>query len=339
MNSSPDVREGADPFLRTDMPLFVLVRILLPDGRFIIRTTLICTALAVALAFLLPATYLATVVVSPVQNGQQQGGGGLGGQLASLAALGGINLASSNPGVQETIATLKSRAFTDKFIKENEMMPILFAKDWDAERKEWIVRPWKFWKKIPPTPWDAFDMFDKIRTADLDDKTGLVTVGVEWTDPVLAAKWANALVVETNKYLRADAVAKSDRNLNYLKDYAGQASQVEIQKAVSSLVEAELQKAMSANVNEEYSFAVIDRAAVPEKRSKPYRILIILVGFLAGFLLSALWKLMRFFWDRSGLQVAPVVMNVKNNEDIVQSPAENSLNALSENVNLSASSS
>jgi|GEM_PF-747173 len=335
MNSSSEIRDGADPFLRMDMPLFVLLRLILPDRRFIVRTTIICTALAVALAFLLPATYLGSTLVSPAVNGQQQGGS-LGG-LASLAALGGINLATSNPGVQEAIATIKSRAFTEKFVNENEMLPILFASDWDDVHKEWKVRLWKFWRKIPPTMWDAFEIFDKLRNADLDDKTGLVTVSVEWTNPVLAAKWANALVVQVNKYLRADAITKTNRNLNYLQGYSTQAGQVEIQKAISSLVESELQKAMSANVNEEFSFSVIDRAVVPEKRAKPYRILIILVGFLSGLLLSALWKLMCFFWNKSGLRVAPVSMEIKNDEEIEPNSRNDNFEALLEKSDLPGS--
>jgi len=289
--------------LRTDIPLFVLVRMLLPEKRFILSFTAICTIISLSVAFLLPAIYRSEVLVDAAQIGQQGGGqstlaslaGSLTGGLASSLGMG----MNSGPALQDAIATIKSRVFTDKFIKDNGLFPILFASIWDKDQQRWIEKSWKFWKKIPPSNRDAFEAFDKIRDAQIDDKTGLIVVSIEWTDPELASAWANALVKQVNQYMRADAVLKTKRNLKYLEDYLRQTTQVEIQRALSALMETELQKSMSANVNEEYSFVVIDPAVIPEKRAKPYRLLLTLVGFLFGFMISVLWKIIKVFWTRS----------------------------------------
>ena len=60
----------------------------------------------------------------------------LAAQFAGVAALTGLNL-GGNARTAEAVATLRSRAFTESFIREHNLMPILFADAWDAEAQGW----------------------------------------------------------------------------------------------------------------------------------------------------------------------------------------------------------
>jgi uncharacterized protein involved in exopolysaccharide biosynthesis len=240
---------------------------------------------AAVVSLLMPEKYEASVVLSPVDD---DGGGKLGGagallsQFGGLASLGGVSLGGGGTK-SVSIATLQSHALTEDFIRENDLLPILYADDWDAANKRWtITDPDKI-----PTPWKAErDFAKKVRSVNEDKKTGLVTLTIEWTDPELAAKWATELVQRTNRDLRAKAIAESQTNLAYLNEQLTKTSVVELQKSIYGLIETEIKKVMLANGSEEYAFKVVDPARVAEERTSPKRTLITAVGLFAGMMLG-----------------------------------------------------
>lgn len=243
-----------------------------------------------AVAFLLPEKYEASIVLSPVDDGP---GGKLGGagallsQFGGLAALGGINVGGSGKKA-EAIATLQSHGLTESFIRDNNLLPILYADKWDAERKAWKTQdPDKI-----PTVWKAEKKFaKKIRSIGEDKKTGLVTLTIEWTDAELAARWAKDLVERANRDLRAREITQSQTNLAYLNDQLTKTSVVELQKAIYSLIEAEIKKVMIANGSDEFAFRVVDPPRIAEERSSPKRGLIVAVALFIGFMLGVVLAL------------------------------------------------
>ena len=58
-------------------------------------------------------------------------------------------------------------------------------------------------------------------------------------------------------------------------------------------METQTKKIMLANVRDQYAFRIIDPAVIPEKKIKPNRGLIIMVGFVAGLAFSALIAFIR----------------------------------------------
>jgi len=243
-----------------------------------------------AVAFLLPEKYEASIVLSPVDDsagGKLGGAGSLLSQFGGLAALGGINVGGSGKKA-EAIATLQSHGLTENFIRDNNLLPILYADQWDAERKAWKTQdPDKV-----PTVWKAEKKFaKKIRSIGEDKKTGLVTLTIESTDAELAAQWAKDLVDRANRDLRAREIKQSQTNLAYLNDQLTKTSVVELQKAIYSLIEAEIKKVMIANGSDEFAFRVVDPPRIAEERSSPKRGLIVAVGLFLGFMLGVVLAL------------------------------------------------
>lgn len=253
--------------------------------------TLLFGTVGIIAAFVITPTYRAEIVVSPVEGSSSKSGlSALAGQLGGLASLAGVSL-SGGGDKSEAIATLRSRALTENYIRQQDLLPILFAKKWDASNKQFYRNAQG---KIP-TLWDGNKLFAKeIRTVAEDKKTGLVTLGIEWEDPAKAAQWANDLVKLANQTLRDRAITESNRNLTYLNEQLGKTSVVELRQAIFRLIETEVKNVMVANGSEEYAFKVIDPAVIPEERFGPQRKLIVLLGFSSGLILSTLYALVRY---------------------------------------------
>ncbi len=62
---------------------------------------------------------------------------------------------------------------------------------------------------------------------------------------------------------------------------------------IYQLIESQTRILMLADVREDYRFQVIDPSYVPEARVSPNRMMIIILGTLAGGLFAVLWVLMQ----------------------------------------------
>jgi len=176
---------------------------------------------------------------------------------------------------------LQSREFLWKFVQDNKLMPILFEAEWDSAQKKWKETD----PKKQPGQMDVFRLFDKdVLNVSTDRKSSLVKVAIDWTDPVLAASWADQLVAQLNQYLRLQAIARSENNLKYLKEELARTQIEEMRKTLFDLIGQEQKNAMLANAQREFAFRVLDPAVVPDKKIKPKRSIIVLIAAaLAGF--------------------------------------------------------
>lgn len=256
----------------------------------IIAVTVLATGAAAMAAFLLPKGYTAVAVVMPAQS--QQGAYGSLGALASryggLASIAGISLPSDS-SASEAIATLQSDGLTIAFIRDNNLLPILFSGNWDAVEGRWKASE-------PPTFLGAAGVFrQQVRSVSQDSKSGMIYVGATWKDPEVAATWANDLVEAANSHLRQRAISQAERNIEYLKAEILKTNVVELRSAMYSLMESEIQKAMLARGNEEFALRVVDSALPPEVPSFPRPSILVPLGFICGLFISVLLVMIRGF--------------------------------------------
>jgi hypothetical protein len=191
------------------------------------------------------------------------------------------------------VAVLQSEAITERYIRENGLLPVLYSSEWDAVRQQWKTDDPK---KIP-TLWKANVVFKKgIRFVATDLKSGLVTMVIKWKDPVLAAKWANGLVRLTNDYLRDKTISEAERNISYLGDQAARTDVLGVKEAIYSILQNEIKKMMLARGSAEYALKVIDPAVAPERPSSPQPVIWTLMGFFGGFFVSLAVVFVRHRW-------------------------------------------
>src|SRR3546814_17432411 len=61
--------------------------------------------------------------------------------------------------------------------------------------------------------WEAYKVFNGIRQIEIDQQIGLITLSVDWTDPALAAEWANKLVADINRESRERENEVAEKNI------------------------------------------------------------------------------------------------------------------------------
>ncbi len=246
----------------------------------IVFITFLSGAIAVAVALNMTEIYRAEALLAPAGE-DKNAASALSGQFGGLAALAGISVGGGGE-TEQAVATLKSRVFSNAFIKDEKLIPIMFEEQWDSITKSWVVK-----EEDIPTYWDAYKVFNKsIRSISSDKKTGMYTLAIELPDPKLAASLVNKLIERINAHQKQAAIVEAKKSIAYLETQLLETSVVEMQQAIYRLIEAQTKNIMLANVRDEFVFKVIDPAVVPEERIKPKRSLIAVLGVVVGFMLS-----------------------------------------------------
>jgi uncharacterized protein involved in exopolysaccharide biosynthesis len=257
-------------------------------------------AISVLAAWFMTPIYRSEVLLVPVSQDTADNSSTLASQLGGIAALVGGSIINPKDRSAESIATLRSRSLVTDFIRAQNLKPELFSAKWDKERKSWRD------PQNVPTDLDAYAVFDgQIRTVNIDRRSGLVSLRVEWTDRRLAATWANGLVTAVNERRRQETIREAQQTIKYLQLELGRTNSIEVQQALYRLIESNSKTIAVANAREDYAFRVIDPAVPAESSVRPRRTLIVAVGLVLGLLLAITIVLARKAWER--LAAAPTV--------------------------------
>jgi uncharacterized protein involved in exopolysaccharide biosynthesis len=263
-------------------------------ARFIRRqwlTLLACSMFGAVIGYgvshLFPKIYRADVLLAPVSTDDAGGSSlkSLASRYGSLASLAGINLDAGRFSTATVLAMLQSRRFIEQFIADNKLLPILFAKQWDASTSRWKGAP----EHPAPTLDDGYQVFVKtIMSVTEDRKTTLVTMTIDWRDGKLAADWANMLVARVNEATRDLAIRNANLSIDYLNTELRTAETIELRQSIFALLQSQMEKRMLASTHPEFSFTVVDPAQPPNPRRyvSPQRIRFALCGLALGLLLG-----------------------------------------------------
>ena len=273
--------------------------------------TSVAAVISVVMALVLPNIYTSSALLAPAESVS----GGLSSmmkQYGGLASLAGVSL----PGVGAEVskATLgmqlmKSRAFLASFVERRDILPALMATDsWNAVTGEvsydddlydtatgkWIrdVDPPK---QPKPSMQEAHEEFMEILGVSEDKDTGYVTVSIGHQSPIVAQQWVTWLVDDINNTVREQDVDEANKSIDYLKAQIAKTSLAELQTMFFELIQSQTETVMLAQVRPEYVFKTIDPGITPEKKSKPKRALICILGTMVGGMLAVLLVLVRHY--------------------------------------------
>lgn len=297
-----------------DIDLAELFREFWQAKLFIIIVTAIFSIASVIYALNIPDIYRSEALLAPASSQKNAGLGSLG-SLGGLASLAGVNLGAA--GTDKTalaIEVLSSREFINGVISRHDLLaPLLASKNWqiktnkliydneiyNPETQEWLreVNPPR---QAKPSLQEAYEEFIKRLKVQQSKDNGMVTLSIEHYSPYVARLWVSILVSDLNRFMKTSDMEDAQKSLSYLEQQLEKTSVEELRKALYQLIEEQTKTLMLTQVTDEYVFKIIDPPIVSEKKAKPSRALICIVGAFLGAFLACFFVLIRFLTTDSG---------------------------------------
>lgn len=244
--------------------------------------SIFCATIMYGLSHLMPIRYESFVRLAMIEINE------LGGvspdnrrapEAISLVEQDFITQAINENHQDRMIARMRSNKFTLKFIKENELLAIIFSKRWDKKRNQWM-------DQFKPNLTLAAEIFKKdICRIHRNEENNLMIVTIKLGDPELAADVANKFVKEFNHYRRTSDMNSADKKIAFLRKTLEQTDFLEMQKSLYRLIEAQLVIKMLASSKEQYAVEILDPAIPSLYKSSPAKKKITLLTFIGTFML------------------------------------------------------
>lgn len=268
----------------TSVDLMPFVNALIGARWILVAGTLLAAALSAWLAVNTPYHYVSAAKVSVVDI-EDPGGVSPDDRRASEVLTlveHGFVMGTTRDNYNEVmLARLQSRTFTMHFLDTHNLYRHFYPQHWSEEQQAWKG-------DFEPDRGESFTRFrDEIRMVTTDEETDIVTVAMRWPEPTLPRDWANLYVQTFNEYMRNRTREEVVRKQEFLEDTLRRSDVVEIQKSIYRLIEAQTAIMMLANARDEYVLEIIDPAARPYRSVTMSRKKKVVLGALAGLLLSS----------------------------------------------------
>ena len=265
------------------------------------------------ISLLLPNIYQATAVITtPSEQDassssaamQMLGAGG----LSSIADVAGVSF-SGGLKLSMLESYLRSQVVREKVIVQHELLPVLFPKQWNAERKTWkqpglaaralkafapaFAPPNTHKKKSEeegaPSIEDGLRSLDRLVTIKSNTKSNTLTMTAEHPDPEAAVTIVNDMLDALQEHLSEEKKRTANENRKYLEVQLAKAVDPATRQKLYSLLSRQIENALMAEVKGNI-FKVIDPPRVPDRKIRPKRALMVVLSFLmslvAGVLLA-----------------------------------------------------
>ena len=265
---------------------------------------LICSSVSAVSSLFLKDIYKSSSLVLISEEASNLAG--MQGSLGGLAALSGINIDSLSGGrdlKSYSLKYIKSREFIYQFIlTHNLLVPLMATDSWDKDTNTVVVDPQKYdtskneWvikaeppKSPQPTLQEAYKEFMSILNVEETRNSNFITLSIEHKSPYLAKEWLDLIVTDINTSIRNKELNEAQKALDYLNQKISLTSIKNVEVILYDLIESKIKTIMLANIKDEYLFEVVDPPIVEERRAKPNRILIVIIGIFIGSFISLLF--------------------------------------------------
>lgn len=286
-----------------------LFRVIWQRKLFIIFFTSIFALSSVFYSLSLQNYFKSTALLELAGDSDFTAGSGASTGVGGLAAIAGLNLKGmSSDKAQIAKATLNSRDFF-KHISgfDGVLEGLLATQEYDPNSKKIIYNDSIFniekgWvnkddqgNQLAFTFFEAHKKFLSAAQLSLDFDSSLITLSVEHQSPEYAYFLADLIVTEINNLERIRAINEATRARNFLKAELSKTEVLDVRLSINALIQAQLQREMLANVRENYLLKTLDKPFVPERKSRPSRAIICIVGTFFGFMISIIYLISREF--------------------------------------------
>ena len=265
------------------LSIYEITEFILKKSIILVSIIITCAVVSLAYSFNVPNTYKSDIVVYPSESVKSQSQG-----MQGLSSFIGLNLDTTTSSTAKNLAYLESKTFIIDFIKENNLLNIIFEDEWNESDKKW--------KNETPSFLAAYASFTNKFLFIKENKTnGLITVSIITKDPEISSFLANQIVKDVNNFIRAKDLEETEKNMQFLREQLSLDLNIVSKTYISEILKSQTTKLMRANVTEDYAFVVIDPALAPLNKYAPSKLKILISGISIGIVICFIFLLITAF--------------------------------------------
>lgn len=270
--------EYSEDLYSSGINLSALIAFVSENSRLLLLSAIAGLAFGFGASYAIPKSYVSNSLLAIRE--QTDGisiGVGVPSGLSGLAR--SVGLKDSSAPSEKWVAFMKSEALGQEFVTQQNLVESLAP---ESVFHRYITR--STGEKERSKSKLAYKVFDnKIRRVRVDERTGLVTLGMRWRDPTTAAKLVGAYVDFVNKKISQREIEDAEQNLKYLRAAWKDSDQVSVRAAVAHVTEVQMNRLMLAKSRADFAFEVIEPANVRDETDfdSPQRIVFAALGGFA----------------------------------------------------------
>lgn len=237
----------------------------------IISVIFITTLVSTILSLYKIDIYQAKALISPIS--EEKGGGGLSLLSQQFGGIAGIALPASTSS-REIMNLLNSNMIREKMIEKYNLLPVLFSKNWDKEKKEWIDKA--------PTMWKGIRSLNSIIKVTNNIKENTISVSADFHDPEITVVLVDDILSTLSEHMSNESKKSALIKRRYLEDQLRSTSDPIIRQKIYNLISQQVETAMMSEMNEYFTYKIIDPPRVPDMRIRPKRRQTVVLSFIVS---------------------------------------------------------
>ncbi len=287
---------------QSEFELIDLVKIVTKKWKLIVFITAIFGISAVFYSLSLPNTYKSEALLVSAEGG----GAPQMGQINRLASFAGMDLSGNNGGdFKVNLEILQSRKFTEFFVNNNNLSPLIMAvESWDEINNKIIFNDsynssknlWISGDK--PENFKVSKEFKKSLSINFDPNSGFLQISFIHQSPYVARDIVEMMIKDINTQINLSAREESKLKIKYIRNQLLNSENIEMRDLFNQLLIKELQTDMLTNIKKEYFLKTVDPAIVPRERFSPQRSTISIYWSFVGFMMSIFFVFIQNFYKK-----------------------------------------
>jgi LPS O-antigen subunit length determinant protein (WzzB/FepE family) len=225
-------------------------------------------------------------------------------RFGGIASLAGITLPTGATDKGSIIVnTILSRAFLKNLLSFEDVLPSIMATEsYNSETKQLVFdsdvydTANKKWLQAKPSYIQTYDVYMSQMAINYDMNVGLIYISMEHKSPIFAKEFLDLVIREADASIRQTDLEHSSDALEYLVSEISKTPLIAMKTSMNQLIHSQLETQMMAKISTNYSLKAIEPPFIPEKKFKPSRSLISLLGTMLGFVLGVCWILIRHYY-------------------------------------------
>jgi hypothetical protein len=291
--------------LNDEVIFYKVFSLLLNEIKKIFFIIFCLTTISLVYLLYVPNIYTSQVLLKPVEKNTAITQSNA---ISSIASISGFDIDKYADNSDEAIARIHSfNFFQELFLPNIKLEDLVAIKRWnnedntiiykknlyDSASSSWVRNSKSHQNKIP-SDLEAYEFYKDILKIKKDKKTSFITISIDHHSPFIAKDWLHLIIKSINKSMQKDDKKLYEIYIEYLKNSLLESTFSEVNQATSALIEKQIYNLMLTSASESYVFKTIDSPFVPEEKSYPNRLLMLIICILLNIILSVLFVLIKY---------------------------------------------